>query len=185
MGLHVRDDPALGVFHRPEHGVSDGPGIRGAVGLQHRLADDRYYEKKSSPKQGVSKAVLKGKRILLAEDNDLNAEITTTILENEGMLVDRAADGVQCVDKIDRMPAGTYDLILMDIQMPVMNGYDAALAIRKMKDTKKSRIPIIAMTANAFEEDARKCVEAGMYAHLSKPLQMDVVVGTIAQYYKR
>ena len=122
---------------------------------------------------------------MLAEDNDLNAEIAQFILEDMGLMVDRVEDGVQCVARMEQKPAGTYDLILMDIQMPNMDGYKATQAIRRLADKKKAGIPIIAMTANAFEEDARKCVEAGMNAHLSKPLQMDVVVDTIAQYYKR
>lgn len=158
-----------------------GKGSCFTVILQHRLADDRYYEKKSSPKQGVSKAVLKGKRILLAEDNDLNAEITTTILENEGMLVDRAADGVQCVDKIDRMPAGTYDLILMDIQMPNMDGYQATKLIRQFADKEKADIPIIAMTANAFEEDKRNALAAGMNGHMAKPIHVDKLLLTLVE----
>ena len=159
-----------------------GKGSCFTVILQHRLADDRYYEKKSSPKQGVSKAVLKGKRILLAEDNDLNAEITTTILENEGMLVDRAADGVQCVDKIDRMPAGTYDLILMDIQMPNMDGYQATKLIRQFADKEKANIPIIAMTANVFAEDIQKVLSVGMNDHVAKPVDMNILVPTMMKY---
>ena len=158
-----------------------GKGSCFTVILQHRLADDSYYEKKSSPKQGISKAVLKGKRILLAEDNDLNAEITTTILENEGMLVDRAADGVQCVDKIDRMPAGTYDLILMDIQMPNIDGYQATKLIRQFADKEKADIPIIAMTANAFEEDKRNALAAGMNGHMAKPIHVDKLLLTLVE----
>ncbi|NSG83159.1 transporter substrate-binding domain-containing protein [Blautia schinkii] len=158
-----------------------GKGSCFTVILQHRLADDRYYEKKSSPKQAVSKAVLKGKRILFAEDNDLNAEITTTILENEGLLADRVADGVQCVDKIDRMPAGTYDLILMDIQMPNMDGYQATKLIRQFADKEKADIPIIAMTANAFEEDKRNALAAGMNGHMAKPIHVDKLLLTLAE----
>ena len=158
-----------------------GKGSCFTVILQHRLADDSYYEKKSSPKQAVSKAVLKGKRILLAEDNDLNAEITTTILENEGLLVDRVADGVQCVDKIDRMPAGIYDLILMDIQMPNMDGYQATKLIRQFADKEKADIPIIAMTANAFEEDKRNALAAGMNGHMAKPIHVDKLLLTLVE----
>ena len=158
-----------------------GKGSCFTVILQHRLADDSYYEKKSSPKQVVSKTVLKGKRILLAEDNDLNAEITTTILENEGLLVDRVADGVQCVDKIDRMPAGIYDLILMDIQMPNMDGYQATKLIRQFADKEKADIPIIAMTANAFEEDKRNALAAGMNGHMAKPIHVDKLLLTLVE----
>lgn len=158
-----------------------GKGSSFTVILQHRLADDSYYEKKSSPKQVVSKKVLKGKRILLAEDNDLNAEITTTILENEGLLIDRAADGVQCVDQINQMPAGTYDLILMDIQMPNMDGYQATKLIRQFADEEKANIPIVAMTANAFEEDKREAITAGMNGHIAKPIQVDKLLSILAE----
>ena len=158
-----------------------GKGSSFTVILQHRLADDSYYEKKSSPKQVVSKKVLKGKRILLAEDNDLNAEITTTILENEGLLIDRAADGVQCMDQINQMPAGTYDLILMDIQMPNMDGYQATKLIRQFADEEKANIPIVAMTANAFEEDKREAITAGMNGHIAKPIQVDRLLSILAE----
>ena len=158
-----------------------GKGSSFTVILQHRLAEDSYYEKKSSPKQVVSKKVLKGKRILLAEDNDLNAEITTTILENEGLLIDRAADGVQCVDQINQMPAGTYDLILMDIQMPNMDGYQATKLIRQFADEEKANIPIVAMTANAFEEDKREAIAVGMNGHIAKPIQVDRLLAILAE----
>ena len=158
-----------------------GKGSCFTVTLQHRLADESYYEKKSSPTQVVSKKVLKGKRILLAEDNDLNAEITTTILENEGLLIDRVVDGVQCVDKIEQMPAGTYDLILMDIQMPNMDGYQATKLIRQFADKEKADIPIIAMTANAFEEDKRNAIAAGMNGHMAKPIHVDKLLMTLAE----
>ena len=158
-----------------------GKGSCFTVILQHRLADESYYEKKSSSKQVVSKNVLKGKRILLAEDNDLNAEITTTILENEGLLIDRIVDGVQCVDKIEQMPAGTYDLILMDIQMPNMDGYQATKLIRQFADKEKADIPIIAMTANAFEEDKRNAIAAGMNGHMAKPIHVDKLLMTLAE----
>ena len=151
--------------------------------LQHRLADDSYYEKKSSPKHVVSQKVLKGKRILLAEDNELNAEITTTILENEGLLIDRVADGVQCVDKMDQMPVGTYDLILMDIQMPNMDGYQATKLIRQFADKEKANIPIIAMTANAFEEDKRNALAAGMNGHMAKPVHVDKLLLILAEQW--
>ena len=158
-----------------------GKGSCFTVILQHRLADDSCCDKKSSPKQVVSKKVLKGKRILLTEDNDLNAEITTTVLEKEGVLIDRAADGVQCVEKMDQMPVGTYDLILMDIQMPNMDGYQATKRIRQFADKEKADIPIIAMTVNAFEEDKRNALAAGMNAHMAKPVHVDELLLTLAE----
>ena len=100
-------------------------------------------------------------------------------MTEEGCIVETADDGVACIDMIEKAEADYYKMILMDIQMPVMNGYDAALAIRKMKDTKKSRIPIIAMTANAFSEDIQHSLAAGMNAHVSKPVEMKVLEKTI------
>ena len=131
------------------------------------------------------KADITGVNILLAEDNELNAEIAQTLLVDEGANVTVVSDGEQAVREFARCAPHTYDVILMDIMMPKMDGMSATKKIRTMNRPDAAQIPIIAMTANAFEEDARKCVEAGMNAHLSKPLQMDVVVGTIAEYYKR
>ena len=104
-----------------------------------------------------------------------------TILEDMGLTVERVEDGIKCVDKIEQTPAGHFDLILMDIQMPNMDGYKATQAIRRLLDPRKAHIPIIAMTANAFLEDAEKCFEAGMNAHLSKPLDMELVTKTIRE----
>lgn len=128
------------------------------------------------------KSILKGKRILLAEDNDLNAEIAVTLLEEEGILVDRVGDGVQCFEKIEKCPAGSYSLILMDIQMPKLDGYLATSKIRKLQDKEKADIPIIAMTANAFSEDKAKAICAGMNDHVAKPIDMDVLIETILKY---
>ena len=118
----------------------------------------------------------------MAEDNDLNAEIAEAILESAGLKIERVEDGIQCVNKIEKMPAGTYDMILMDIQMPKMNGYKATQAIRRLPDKDKACIPIIAMTANAFAEDKRKTMEAGMDAHLSKPLNVQELMDTIRKF---
>ena len=109
----------------------------------------------------------------MAEDNDLNAEIAATILERAGLKVERVMDGVECVNKIMEMPANTYDVILMDIQMPEMDGYKATRAIRSLKDKAKARIPIVAMTANAFEEDKRNALDAGMDGHIAKPIDIE------------
>ena len=123
-----------------------------------------------------------GVKILLAEDNDLNAEIAVELLQEEGCTVDRAKDGVECVDMLEKAANGTYQLILMDIQMPVMNGYDAAKKIRRMDDPQKADIPIIAMTANAFSEDKQAALDAGMNDHIAKPINMNVLVPTIQKY---
>ena len=125
---------------------------------------------------------LRGKHILLAEDNELNAEIAIVILEETGLIIDRVEDGIQCVNQIEQMPAGTYDMILMDIQMPNMDGYKATKCIRNLQDKRKAELPIIAMTANAFQEDAEKCIAVGMNAHLAKPLKIERVIATIAKY---
>ena len=123
-----------------------------------------------------------GTRILLTEDNDLNAEIATELLQEEGCTVDRAKDGVECVDMLEKAANGTYQLILMDIQMPVMNGYDAARKIRGLDDPQKANIPIIAMTANAFTEDRQVALDAGMNDHIAKPINMNVLVPTLRKY---
>ena len=131
------------------------------------------------------KADITGINILLAEDNELNAEIAQTLLGDEGANVTVVSDGEQAVREFARCAPHTYYVILIDIMMPRLDGMSATKKIRAMDRPDAVQIPIIAMTANAFQEDARKCIEAGMNAHLSKPLQMDVVVGTIAEYYKR
>ena len=128
---------------------------------------------------------ISGIKILLAEDNELNAEIAQTLLSDEGADVTIVGDGEQVIDTFKNSTPGTYDVILMDIMMPRLDGISATKAIRALERPDAVQIPIIAMTANAFEEDARKCIAAGMNAHLSKPLQMDIVIGTIAQYYKK
>ena len=125
---------------------------------------------------------LKGVRILLVEDNEINTEIATELLTEEGCIVETANDGVVCVDMIEKADADYYKMILMDIQMPVMNGYDATLAIRKMKDMKKAGIPIIAMTANAFAEDRQKVLSVGMNDHVAKPVDMSILVPTMMKY---
>ena len=116
---------------------------------------------------------------MLAEDNNLNAEIAQFILEDMGLMVDRVEDGVQCVSRMEQKPAGTYDLILMDIQMPNMDGYRATEMIRGLSDKDKATIPIIAMTANAFEEDRKKALEKGMNGHIAKPVDAEKVKKTI------
>ena len=120
-----------------------------------------------------------GKRILLVEDNELNMEIAQTILEDVGFVIDTANDGVAAVEKMEQASAGDYDLILMDIQMPMMNGYEASKRIRALKDPEIASIPIIAMTANAFEEDREKSFEAGMNGHLAKPVSVEKLMNTI------
>ncbi len=125
-----------------------------------------------------------GKKVLLAEDNQMNQQIALTILENVGFTVDIANNGKEAVDKIESSEAGTYDVVLMDIQMPVMDGYEASKAIRQLEDLKKARIPIIAVTANAFEEDRKDAAQAGMNSHLAKPYEIDKMMETLADILK-
>ena len=127
------------------------------------------------------KKTLKGKRILLAEDNNLNAEIATELLKDEGFVVERANDGVVCVEMLEKAPEHYYDLVLMDIQMPVMDGYDATVRIRRMQSPAKARVPIIAMTANAFSEDKNRALAVGMNDHVAKPIDMNVLLPVIIQ----
>ena len=130
----------------------------------------------------VGKADLIGLKVLLAEDNDLNAEIAIVQLEELGMKITRAADGEEAVRLFSENLQGTFDLILMDVMMPKMNGYEATKAIRSMRNRPDAiTIPIIAMTANAFAEDVQASLDAGMNGHLSKPIVMEEVVKTIAR----
>ena len=159
-----------------------GKGSTFTVTLKHRIADERYYVKKHIEEIETGSEILEGRNILLAEDNDLNAEIAEAILKRAGLTIERVENGIQCVNRILEMPAGTYDMIFMDIQMPEMDGYKATQAIRNLTDKDKACIPIIAMTANAFAEDKRKTMEAGMNAHLSKPLNVPELMDTIRKF---
>ena len=157
-----------------------GEGSKFTVTLEYRIADKSYYEQDTEKSSDVDETDrISGKHILLAEDNDLNAEIAQFILEDMGLIVDRVEDGVQCVSRIEQKPAGTYDLILMDIQMPNMDGYRATEMIRGLSDKDKATIPIIAMTANAFEEDRKKALAKGMNGHIAKPVDAEKVEKTI------
>ena len=158
-----------------------GVGSKFTVTIPCRIASEDETQAKRETNPSDQKC-LRGTRILLTEDNDLNAEIATELLQEEGCTVDRAKDGVECVDMLEKAANGTYRLILMDIQMPVMNGYDAAKKIRRMEDPQKANIPIIAMTANAFTEDRQVALDAGMNDHIAKPINMNVLVPTIQKY---
>ena len=162
-----------------------GKGSTFTVTLKHRIADESYYVKKHDEGAGTASKILEGRNILLAEDNDLNAEIAEAILERAGLKTERVEDGIQCVNKITKMPVGTYDMILMDIQMPRMDGYKATQAIRHLPDKDKACIPIVAMTANAFEEDKRDAVAAGMNGHIAKPIQIDKLLSMLAEVLRQ
>ena len=158
-----------------------GKGSTFTVTLKHRIADEGYYTEKHVEELEKGSEILEGRNILLAEDNDLNAEIAEAILGHAGLKTERVEDGIQCVNRIIEMPVGTYDMILMDIQMPQMNGYKATQAIRNLPDKDKACIPIIAMTANAFEEDKRDAIAAGMNGHVAKPIQVDKLLSTLVE----
>ena len=158
-----------------------GVGSTFTVTIPCRIASEDETQAKRETNPSDQK-YLCGTRILLTEDNDLNAEIAVELLQEEGCTVDRAKDGVECVDMLEKAANGTYQLILMDIQMPVMNGYDAARKIRGLDDPQKANIPIIAMTANAFTEDRQVALDAGMNDHIAKPINMNVLVPTLRKY---
>ena len=158
-----------------------GVGSTFTVTIPCRIASEEETQAKRETNPSDQKCLC-GTRILLTEDNDLNAEIATELLQEEGCTVDRAKDGVECVDMLEKAANGTYQLILMDIQMPVMNGYDAARKIRGLDDPQKANIPIIAMTANAFTEDRQVALDAGMNDHIAKPINMNVLVPTLRKY---
>ena len=158
-----------------------GVGSTFTVTIPCRIASEDETQAKRETNPSDQKCLC-GTRILLTEDNDLNAEIAVELLQEEGCTVDRAKDGVECVDMLEKAANGTYQLILMDIQMPVMNGYDAARKIRGLDDPQKANIPIIAMTANAFTEDRQVALDAGMNDHIAKPINMNVLVPTLRKY---
>ena len=158
-----------------------GVGSKFTVTIPCRIASEDETQAKRETNPSNQKCLC-GTRILLTEDNDLNAEIATELLQEEGCTVDRAKDGVECVDMLEKAANGTYQLILMDVQMPVMNGYDATKKIRRMDDPQKANIPIVAMTANAFSEDKQVALDAGMNDHIAKPINMSVLVPTLRKY---
>ena len=158
-----------------------GAGSTFTVTIPCRIASEDEIQAKREINPSDQKCLC-GTRILLTEDNDLNAEIATELLQEEGCTVDRAKDGVECVDMLEKAANGTYQLILMDVQMPVMNGYDATKKIRRMDDPQKANIPIVAMTENAFSEDKQVALDAGMNDHIAKPINMSVLVPTLRKY---
>ena len=158
-----------------------GVGSTFTVTIPCRIASEDEIQAKREINPSDQKCLC-GTRILLTEDNDLNAEIATELLQEEGCTVDRAKDGVECVDMLEKAANGTYQLILMDVQMPVMNGYDATKKIRRIDDPQKANIPIVAMTANAFSEDKQVALDAGMNDHIAKPINMSVLVPTLRKY---
>ena len=164
---------------------TQGVGTKFTVDISFDMASeaDVYRDQISEQPDVLEK--LEGKRILLAEDNDLNAEIAVTILEEAGIIIERVEDGIQCVNRVEQMSPGTYDLILMDIQMPNMDGYQAAQRIRHLNDKTRAEIPIIAMTANAFAEDRKRAFDAGMNGHIAKPIDIEKLGAVILSVLKK
>ena len=162
-----------------------GIGTKFTVDLSFDIASkEEVYGSQDTIKSSAIHTI-KGKRILLVEDNELNAEIAKTVLEDVGALITRAENGQQAVELFKEKPAGTFDAILMDLMMPVMDGYTATRKIRSLERADAKTIPIIAMTANAFQEDAEKCIAEGMNAHLAKPLDIEKMMITICRLVKK
>ena len=161
-----------------------GKGTKITVTLPHRIAQQADTNVLLEKVQGYDENFFKGKRILLAEDNELNAEIAITILEEAGFVVEHAEDGIICVDMMEKAEAGYYDLILMDIQMPNMDGYKATQTIRRLSDPQKAGITIVAMTANAFDEDKKNAYKAGMNWHIAKPIRVEELMSALTEILK-
>ncbi len=159
-----------------------GSGTTFTIDFEHKLSNESEVNVESVTEPAADK--FRGKRILLAEDNDLNAEIAIEILNEAGFEVERAEDGIICTDMLQKSAAGYYDIVLMDIQMPNMDGYAASRQIRNMIDPGKARIPIVAMTANAFDEDRKNALKAGMNGHLAKPIDIPKLMECLAKYIK-
>ena len=155
-----------------------GKGTTFVVMVPHRKAGIYDFTREAVATVDIS--VFKGKKILLVEDNDLNAEIATEILQDVGFYVERAEDGIICIDMLQKAEDDYYDLILMDVQMPNMDGYKATRMIRAMKNKKKNSIPFLALTANAFEEDKKDALEAGMDGHIAKPINVNKLMEVLA-----
>ena len=162
-----------------------GEGTCFTLTFEHRIADENSIEWNQELDVLDEKSILEGKRVLLVEDNELNAEIAMAILEQSGLILDRVEDGLACINRLSEVDADLYDLILMDIQMPNMNGYEATRRIRQFENVKKASIPILAMTANAFEEDKKMAMEAGMNGHISKPIDVNVLENQIINIFKK
>ena len=158
-----------------------GEGSTFTVRIPCLIAKQEEISEKRLIKQEDKKS-LAGKRILLAEDNDINAEIAMELLKEEGLILERAENGVICVEKLEKAPEGYYDLILMDVQMPDMDGYDATRKIRRLDDPEKAKIPIIAMTANTFSKDRKMALSSGMDDYVSKPVDMNLLVPLLEKY---
>lgn len=161
-----------------------GKGTRFTLKLPHRTAEKKDLNLLEEKTEEYGNVCFAGKRILLAEDNELNAEIAAAILEEAGFTIEHASDGIICVDMLEKAASDYYDLILMDIQMPNMDGYKATQVIRRLPDSLKANIPILAMTANAFEEDRKNAFKVGMNGHIAKPIRVDKLLSALTEILK-
>lgn len=161
-----------------------GVGTVFTVKLAFELAKEEAPAAGAEPQQLLSVEQLKGRSILLAEDNALNAEIATMILTEAGFVVKHVEDGVKCVAELRAMPIGTYDVVLMDVQMPNMNGYEATQAIRSLQDA-RAKIPIIAMTANVYDEDKQRAFVSGMTGFIAKPLNIKTMLQVLSEQLQK
>ena len=155
-----------------------GKGTKFTVVISYRICDKSLTEKQQALIPADT-AGLNNIKILLAEDNDLNAEIATELLEEFGLTAERAVDGIECVDMVEKAESGRFDVILMDIQMPNMNVFKATEVIRKLPDKEKANIPIVAMTANAFDEDKKAALGAGMNGFIAKPINIEEILSVL------
>lgn len=157
-----------------------GQGTEFAIDLKLEVVSEESERYFAENENSITTDYFRGKRVLIVEDNELNREITSELLKDEGFLIEEATNGVEAIDKVIHSKSGYFDLILMDIQMPVMDGYKATREIRRMKESALAGIPIVAMTANTFEEDKKKCFAAGMNGHIEKPINRQIIRNTLA-----
>lgn len=157
-----------------------GQGTEFVIDLKLEVVSEESEKYFAENENSITTDCFRGKRVLIVEDNELNREITSELLKDEGFLIEEATNGVEAIDKVIHSKSGYFDLILMDIQMPVMDGYKATREIRRMKESALAGIPIVAMTANTFEEDKKKCFAAGMNGHIEKPINRQIIRSTLA-----
>ena len=157
-----------------------GQGTEFVIDLKLEVVSEESEKYFAENENSITTGCFHGKRVLIVEDNELNREITSELLKDEGFLIEEAANGVEAIDKVIHSRSGYFDLILMDIQMPVMDGYKATREIRRMKESALAGIPIVALTANTFEEDKKKCFAAGMNGQIEKPINRRIIRNTLA-----
>lgn len=157
-----------------------GQGTEFVIDLKLEVVSEESEKYFIENENSITTDCFRGKRVLIVEDNELNREITSELLKDEGFLIEEATNGVEAIDKVIHSKSGYFDLILMDIQMPVMDGYKATREIRRMKESALAGIPIVALTANTFEEDKKKCFAAGMNGHIEKPINRQIIRNTLA-----